>query len=82
MTLGELAQERQARASAEDRESAGSEAPRLGLMLAPAGKVAGAAQGAAVAGWPLPRHRSLGAVVEIYLPAARARMAAMNCAGV
>jgi len=42
MTLGELPQERQARASAEDSESAGSETPRLGLMLAPAGKVVGA----------------------------------------
>jgi hypothetical protein len=42
MTLGELPQERQARAGAEDRESVGSSAPRLGLMLAPAGKVAGA----------------------------------------
>jgi len=41
MTLGELPQERQARAGGE-RESAGSDAPRLGLTLAPAGKVAGA----------------------------------------
>ena len=42
MTLGELPQERQARAGAEERDRAGSDAPRLGLMLAPAGKVAGA----------------------------------------
>jgi serine protease Do len=42
MTLGELPQERQARVGAEDRESVGSSAPRLGLMFAPAGKVAGA----------------------------------------
>src|SRR5262245_5895656 len=41
VTLGELPQERQARAGGE-RESAGSDAPRLGLTLAPAGKVAGA----------------------------------------
>jgi len=40
MTLGELPQERQARAGAEEHE--GGDAPRLGLMLAPAGKVAGA----------------------------------------
>src|SRR5262249_60110819 len=42
MTLGEVPQERQARAGADERDSAGSDAPRLGLMLAPAGKVAGA----------------------------------------
>jgi serine protease Do len=42
MTLGEVPQERQARAGAEERDSAGSDTPRLGLMLAPAGKVAGA----------------------------------------
>jgi len=41
MTLGDLPQERQARAGAEDRDNSGSDAPRLGLMLAPAGKVAG-----------------------------------------
>src|SRR5262249_56856860 len=43
MTLGEVPQERQARAGAGERDSAGSEAPRLGLTLAPAGNVAGAA---------------------------------------
>ncbi len=42
MTLGELPQERQARAAAEKGETAGSNAPRVGLMLAPASKVAGA----------------------------------------
>jgi serine protease Do len=42
LTLVELPQERQVRAGAEEREVPGSEAPRLGLMLAPAGKVAGA----------------------------------------
>jgi len=41
MTLGQVPQERQARAGAEDRDSAGGDAPRLGLMLAPADKVAG-----------------------------------------
>ena len=41
MTLGELPQQRQARAAAEKGETAGGNAPRLGLMLAPAGKVAG-----------------------------------------
>jgi serine protease Do len=42
LTLGEVPQERQARAGAEQRDLSGSETPRLGLMLAPAGKVAGA----------------------------------------
>jgi serine protease Do len=42
MTLGELPQERQAKAGAKEPGTAGGEAPRLGLMLAPAGKVAGA----------------------------------------
>jgi serine protease Do len=42
LTLGEVPQERQARAGAEERDNSGSETPRLGLMLAPAGKVAGA----------------------------------------
>jgi serine protease Do len=42
MTLGELPQARQANAGAGDREKADSETPRLGLMLAPSGKVAGA----------------------------------------
>jgi serine protease Do len=42
MTLGELPQERQARAAAEKGETAGDNAPRVGLMLAPASKVAGA----------------------------------------
>jgi serine protease Do len=42
MTLGESPQERQAKAGAKEPRTAGGEAPRLGLMLAPAGKVAGA----------------------------------------
>jgi serine protease Do len=42
LTLGEVPQERAARAGAEEGKMAGSETPRLGLMLAPAGKVAGA----------------------------------------
>jgi serine protease Do len=42
MTIGELPQERQAKAGAKEPGTAGGEAPRLGLMLAPAGKVAGA----------------------------------------
>jgi serine protease Do len=41
-TLGELPQQRQARANAEDSDGAASKTPRLGLMLAPAGNVAGA----------------------------------------
>jgi serine protease Do len=49
MTLGELPQDRQARAGADEHE--GSDAPRLGLMLAPAGKVAGAgSEGVVVTG--------------------------------
>ena len=35
VTLGELPREGQARTGAEERDSAGSDAPRLGLMLAP-----------------------------------------------
>ena len=51
VTLGELPKGGQARASAEEREGAGSDAPRLGLTLAPAGKVAGAAgEGVVVTG--------------------------------
>jgi serine protease Do len=43
LTLGELPKEqRQARANTEEREQNGMELPRLGLTLAPAGKVAGA----------------------------------------
>ena len=44
MTLGELPREqRQARATPDDRsDSTGTQVPRLGLSLAPAGKVAGA----------------------------------------
>jgi serine protease Do len=43
VTLGELPREqRQARAAPEERDSTGTEVPRLGLSLAPAGKVAGA----------------------------------------
>jgi serine protease Do len=37
VTLGELPNEGQARASVEDHENAGDDAPRLGLTLAPAG---------------------------------------------
>ena len=51
MTLGELPQARQANAGAADREKADGETPRLGLMLAPANKVAGAAgEGVVVTG--------------------------------
>ena len=39
VTLGELPNERQARASVEDHENAGDDATRLGLILTPAGKV-------------------------------------------
>jgi serine protease Do len=43
LTLGELPKEqRQEKASAEDREQSGTELPRLGMTLAPAGGVAGA----------------------------------------
>ena len=42
LALGELPRERQAKAATEDGDKAGGETPRLGLMLAPAGKVAGA----------------------------------------
>jgi serine protease Do len=42
MTLGELPHERRARTGADAREMPANEAPRLGLMLAPAGNVAGA----------------------------------------
>jgi serine protease Do len=43
VTLGELPREqRQARATPDDRSDSGTEVPRLGLSLAPAGKVAGA----------------------------------------
>jgi serine protease Do len=42
LKLGEVPQERQALAGAEEREMSGREAPRLGLTLAPAGSVAGA----------------------------------------
>jgi serine protease Do len=50
LTLGEVPQERQARAGATERDGGGN-TPRLGLMLAPAGKVAGAgSQGVVVTG--------------------------------
>jgi serine protease Do len=50
LTLGTVPQDGQARAAA-DAPAMGSEAPRLGLMLAPAGKVAGAgSEGVAVTG--------------------------------
>ena len=39
VTLGELPNEREARASVEDHENAGEDATRLGLILAPAAKV-------------------------------------------
>jgi len=43
VTLGELPREqRQARVNTDDKDSAGTEVPRLGLSLAPASKVAGA----------------------------------------
>jgi serine protease Do len=43
VVLGELPREqRQARATSEDNDTSGTEVPRLGLSLAPAGKVAGA----------------------------------------
>ena len=41
VTLGEFPKERDARANAPDSGSAGAGAPKLGLMLAPAGEVAG-----------------------------------------
>jgi serine protease Do len=41
VTLGELPKGRQARAGAEEHENASKDAPRLGLTLAPAPKVAG-----------------------------------------
>jgi serine protease Do len=42
VTLGKLPDERQARAAPAAREDSGSEVPRLGLTIAPAGDVAGA----------------------------------------
>jgi serine protease Do len=43
LTLGELPREqRQARATPEERDNSGTQVPRLGLSLAPAGNVAGA----------------------------------------
>jgi serine protease Do len=39
VTLGELPNERQARASVEDHENAGNDAPHLGLILAPVAKI-------------------------------------------
>jgi serine protease Do len=39
VTLGELPNEGQARASVEDHENAGDDAPQLGLTVAPAAKV-------------------------------------------
>jgi serine protease Do len=41
LTLGELPNERDARAGAPDSRPSGSDVPKLGLMLAPAGQVAG-----------------------------------------
>ena len=41
LTLGELPNERQAKAETRTRDSTGTEVPRLGLTLAPAGQVAG-----------------------------------------
>ena len=41
LTLGELPNQRQASAEPQDREQAGTEVPKIGLTLAPAGKVAG-----------------------------------------
>ena len=42
VTLGKLPDERQAKAAPAAREDSGSEVPRLGLTIAPAGDVAGA----------------------------------------
>src|SRR5262249_8649358 len=41
LTLGELPKEREARATMPDSGPAGTDVPKLGLMLAPAGQVAG-----------------------------------------
>jgi serine protease Do len=41
VTLGELPKEREARAATPDSAPAGTDVPKLGLMLAPAGQVAG-----------------------------------------
>jgi serine protease Do len=41
LTLGELPNQRQASADSPDREQTGTEVPKIGLTLAPAGKVAG-----------------------------------------
>jgi serine protease Do len=41
LTLGELPKQREARADGGDREQTGTDVPRLGLTLAPAGQVAG-----------------------------------------
>jgi serine protease Do len=49
LTLGELPNERDARAGAPDSRPSGSDVPKLGLMLAPAGQVAGSgSEGVAV----------------------------------
>jgi serine protease Do len=51
VTLGELPKEREARAAAPDSKPAGTDVPKLGLMLAPAGQVAGSgSQGVVVTG--------------------------------
>jgi len=42
MTLGELPQQREAKADAKESDKTGGDAPRLGLALAPAGQVQGA----------------------------------------
>ena len=41
VTLGELPKEREARAATPDTDTSGTDMPKLGLMLAPAGQVAG-----------------------------------------
>jgi serine protease Do len=51
LTLGEMPKERQARATAPDSAPAGTDVPKLGLMLAPAAQVAGGgAEGVVVTG--------------------------------
>jgi serine protease Do len=51
LTLGEMPKERQARAAAPDSAPAGTDAPKLGLTLAPAAQVAGGgAEGVVVTG--------------------------------
>jgi serine protease Do len=48
LTLGTMPNQREASAATEDREMPGTDVPKLGLTLAPAGKVAGASGGTGV----------------------------------